>query len=292
MLLRILLVISIVQFAFTTPVAGATEKIFVTAIPSETNRYCIGLLKRAIAHSGASYQFEDFYAFSETQMREIDFVNSGKVSVMWTGTSEKLEEELLPIRIPVFRGFLGHRIFVIAEGTQQRFDNVRSLDDLRAFTLGQGTGWSDTPILEANNLNVVKTPKYNSLFQMVDAGRFDAFPRGVLEIWGEMVVQGEGNGLKIEVEDNIMLVYKMPMYFFVAKENTKLAKDIETGLLKMLDNGEFNEYFFNDPMIKAAMENGNLAKRRIFHLQNPSLPAATPLDNKILWLDLSEIDSE
>ena len=73
------------------------------------------------------------------------------------------------------------------------------------------------------------------------------------------------------------------IYFFVAKNNASLAKEIEQGLYKAIDDGAFNKYFFDNPMIKEALERANANERKIFYIDNPDLPPATPLENKKLW---------
>lgn len=281
MFLRIVILLPAVFLL--APLAISADTLIVNSLTNQTNRYCAGLLKLALEHSGTQYKFEYLDHQTGTQTREIEYVSGGKLSVMWTGTSTELEGLLRPIRVPLFKGLLGHRLLIIREGDQPRFDGIKSLDDLKNFTLGQGEGWADTEILKANKLNLVTAPKYHSLFFMLDGGRFDAFPRGVLEVWREVEKERQVNGNQLRVEANLMLVYQMPMYFFVSRENEKLAKDIEKGLLAILENGKFDEHFFNDPMVKGALENGNLKNRRTFHLTNPTLPPNTPLDNKLMW---------
>src|SRR5690606_4031780 len=139
-------------------------------------------------------------------------------------TNQEMEDKLLPVRIPLYKGLLGHRIFIIHPNNQAKFDRVQTFEDLRTITFGQGNTWADTQILESNELTVVKVNKYPSLFYMVDGGRFDAFPRGVQEPWGEIAQRPE---LELTVEKRLMLVYRMPFYLFVGKDDRQLAADLE-----------------------------------------------------------------
>ena len=127
------------------------------------------------------------------------------------------------------------------------------------------------------------------LFYMVDGGRFEAFPRGVHEIWSEVNRRREENGLNLAVEKRLALVYRMPMYFFVSRGNEKLAYHLEKGLMKALSNGTFDGYFFNNPDVKNLLEKSDFANRKIFELNNPNLPPETPLSNKLLWLDIQSL---
>lgn len=221
-----------------------------------------------------------------TQARNIDDVATGRSDLLWAATNQETEDKLLPIRICLYKGLLGHRIFIINPASQARFDQVKTYDDLKAFTFGQGTTWADSAILESNGLKVVKANKYQSLFNMVDGGRFDAFPRGVQEPWAEL----EANPtLPLAVEKRIMLVYRMPFYLFTGKQNTKLAADLELGLNRAIADGSFDRIFYNDPMVKSVLEKANLEERLVFNLQNPTLPKETPVDRPELWLDINDL---
>lgn len=267
------------------PVFGVaqTDKV-ISIVPdndSEHHKYCRELLKLALSYSTTKYIFEDFAAapFAGPE-RDIIQLEQDKLDVVWLPTSNHLETHARAIYVPLYRGLLGKRILLIKKGDQHRFQQVQSLDDLRAFTFGQGSDWPDTTILKANNFQLITTQRYDSLFRMLDGGRFDAFPRGLFEPWSEMHARPD---LKMEVEERILLSYRMPMYFFVAKNNISLAKEIEQGLYKAIDDGAFNKHFFNNPMIKEALEKANVDERKIFYIDNPELPPATPLENKKLW---------
>jgi len=71
--------------------------------------------------------------------RLIEQINLGKVDLLWAGATPHLDEELLPIRIPLFKGLLGHRIFIIKKGNQALFNDIKTLDQLKQLKAGQGT---------------------------------------------------------------------------------------------------------------------------------------------------------
>jgi hypothetical protein len=269
-------------------VAQAQTPGVIRTIPYATDmdRYSLKMLDLALNHIDTPYKVQPDTGEQRTQGRYVDDVISGKVDVMWAATDQDIENKLQPVRIPLLKGLLGHRIFLIHKDDQVKFDQVKTFADLQRLRLGQGTTWADTKILEANKLTVVKTNKYPSLLHMLDGGRFDAFPRGVQEPWSEV---NSVPGLELEVEKKIMLVYKMPFYFFVSKNNQKLAKDLELGLNRAIADGSFNEAFFNDPAIRSAVEKADLKNRLVFQLDNPQLPKETPVDRPELWLDLHHL---
>ena len=82
----------------------------------------------------------------------------------------------------------------------------------------------------------------------------------------------------------------MPIYFFVNKENIELAQRLEKGWNIILENGEFNKYFYNHPRVKVAFEELQKYKRRIIRLDNPYLPIETPIDKSEYWLNISKYE--
>lgn len=266
--------------------AQSPQVIRTLPISTDIDRYTINILKLAIARQDTPYKLEFDPSDTRTQSRYIEDVASGKVDLMWAASDQNLESRLLPVRIPLLKGLLGHRIFLIHKNDQYKFDQIQTLDDLKRLKLGQGTTWADTKILESNGLKVVKTNKYESLLYMLDGGRFDAFPRGIQEPWEEV---NKIPGLQLVVEKRIMLVYKMPFYFFVSKDNPRLARALEEGLNKAVADGSFDKVFFADPSIRKAVELADLKNRKVFYLDNPNLPRETPVDRPELWLDINQL---
>lgn len=245
------------------------------------------ILKLALSKNeqNKSYQYEPYSSFL-TEARLFQMVKDRTLSVMWAGTQEKYEQELLPIRIPVLKGLLGHRIFIIRSDDQSRFDNIERFEQLQNIPLGQGRFWGDTAILQHNNLNTITPVKYESLFHMLEGSRFDYFPRAVHEPFSEVELRKE---LNLAVEKNILLVYPFAMYFFVNRSDIELANDIDTGFRAAIADGSYNALFFNHPMIKEAIDKSNLKSRTVFRLNNPNLSPETPLEDETMWLKLEEL---
>ncbi len=245
------------------------------------------ILKLVLAHDpqGRDYTFR---ALSENvdEGRLVQMINDGVVNVMWAGTQARYEQAMRPIRIPMFKGMLGHRIFIIREGDQPKFDAVETLDDLKQIPLGQGRFWGDTTILRHSGFNVITAVKYEGLFHMLDGGRFDYFPRAIHEPWTELQTHSE---LDLTVEKNILLIYPFAMYFFVAKDNVELAETIRAGFLAAIEDGSYDKLFFSHPVIKTALEKSRLQERKIFRIPNPEFAKDTLPDS--LWLDIGNLRS-
>lgn len=283
------IIFSLFTLAALAPFVMAQPATRITVMPAVTDidRYSVRMLTLALARSDTKYDIvADAESGQRTQGRYIEDLRAGRIDVMWAASDAAIEAQVPPVRIPLLKGLLGHRIFLIHKNSQHKFDAINTLEDLKKIKFGQGATWADTNILESNGLTVVKTQKYDNLFHMLDGGRFDAFPRGVQEPWGEV---NKIPGLELAIEKRLMLVYKMPFYLFVAPDNKTLARDIEKGFNEMIADGSFENEFLNDPSIKKVIELADLKNRKVFYLDNPALPKATPVDRAELWLDISNL---
>lgn len=281
-MLRILVTIAALLFAAT---AIAQEKtIRVNDNGSDPNAgYVIKLIELAIEHIDTKYRIDiNREPFTQSKVNE-EVRTGGALDVVWTTADADIEKSLLPIRIPLLKGLLGYRIFIIHRQNQYKFSQVKTLDDLKKLSIGQGKTWTDAKILEANGLTVVKANKYPSLFYMLDGGRFDAFARGVNEPFGELAQRPEMKDLM--VEETLLISYKMPFYLFVSPSNRKLATDLELGLNRAIADGSFDKVFYSDPNIKDVLDKANMKNRKVFYLENPFLTKETPLDRTELWFD-------
>ncbi|EWH11860.1 hypothetical protein DS2_01703 [Catenovulum agarivorans DS-2] len=265
------------------PVSAAQVTLNVNNSESINNIYQLQLLKEALSRDPNNQYIINTSPVDLNEGQMVNYIQSGEMDVMWGGTNNKYEQLMEPIRVPLFKGLLGHRLFIIRKGEQQRFNGIDSLSALRQFKVGQGRQWADTQVLESAGLDVVTAMKYDGLFYMLEGGRFDAFPRGVHEPFAEVSKHSE---LNLTVEKNLLLVYPLAAYFFVAKDNAKLAQTIETGLMEMIDDGSFDKFFYQNPMVAQALENAQLANRTVFRIDNPNMPPLTPYDNEKLWFKI------
>ncbi len=263
--------------------ASAAKIINHPKVNDSNGEYILGLLKIALAYHGQKYRLQgapDYYS----KTKQIEDIHHGEQSILWTGMSKDLEDELLPIRIPLFKGLLGHRIFIVRGDDGRLLSSIDSLEDLRRVKMGQGNTWSVVPILEGANMNLIKGPKYIGLFHMLEGGRFDAFPRGLHEPWDEIKRFDE---LGLIVDDNIMLVFPFALYLYVGKTDIQLARDITSGLEQSIADGSFDEYFYNHPMIRTVLAKANVTERKVFRISNPLAHHLTPLDRPELWFEVN-----
>lgn len=272
----LLLIFSSSSIADTLHIPGTEE---VNILPQN-------LIEAIARRAGMDFDYpQNVDSRNVTPERQMSDLNSGVLDVMWTATSVTYEEDLLALYYPIYKGILGMRIGIIRSDNTRIFDGVETLSDLQAFKPGSGRTWADTEILESNGLNVIKTSKYPNLFYMLEGGRFDYFPRGIHEPWTEIE---DNSHLNLTVEPNVSMSYKMPMYFFVKKDNVVLARRLNAAIESLIADGSFDKMFFADADVQSAFEKSNIKNRRIIELNNPFLSKKTPLARKELWYDPRE----
>ena len=242
------------------------------------NRYTLQLLQLALDKAGGDYRLQPAAKPMQQGRVLMELAQGRNVRVAWSMTSLEREAQLLPIRIPIYKGLIGWRLALIKSERRALLHEVRNLAELGRFNAGQGHDWPDTEILRGNALPVVGAPNYQSLFRMLALGRFDYFPRSLAEVWAEAEQQRAAG---LVVEDSLALHYPSAVYFFVNPKDVALAAHIERGLELAIADGSFERLFqsFNGEYIQRAQ----LGKRRILHLSNPLLPPQTPLQREELW---------
>lgn len=198
--------------------------------------------------------------------QETELRLNGVINVMWDGSNDKREQELLPIRISLLRQLNDYRVFLIRREDEKKFAAIRSLDALRKLSAGVGVNWPSTDVLRFNRLPVVTSIAYEYLFPMLGAKRFDYLPRGIYEAWYEQRVHADKGFV---IEQTIFLHYSVPFYFFVSRENSALAARIERGLQIAQKDGSFDTLFNSFPAFRRSLEEIKAGKRRVFELGLP-----------------------
>ena len=242
-------------------------------------QYPIALLKLALDKTGVNYELRpsDRILLTSKALRQLR--ENREVNVVWSMTDSQREKELTPIRIPIAKGLIGLRVFVINQNKKAKFNDVLSLTDMRKLVPIQGEEWPDTKILQANGFNVFTVPEFREAYNMIKQGKGDFFPRSVMEVNAELEVEGRRNSLYLE--PSMALYYPTAMYYFVNSSNKTLANLIETGLNRAIDDGSFDALF--ESTYSPILESLGVNERKIFTLENPLLPIETPLTNSALW---------
>ena len=244
----------------------------------ERVNYYSELLDLCLTKSNRDYQLEPT-SFHVEQERALQLIEANRgLEVIWTFTTSAREEKLMPIRIPIDRGLFGWRIFLIKKSNQKLFNDIENAGQLAKLRAGQGHDWPDTDILQANNFLISGSTTYEGLFDMLARDHIQYFPRSLLEVELELKSHPAH---ELAIESNLVLHYPTALYFFVNKKNIELAADLEKGLQVAIEDGSFKKLF--DDHFSATIRKANLTQRKIISINNPLLPAQTPLSESRYW---------
>ena len=118
------------RFLYSSPEAAGDQrhlhywKLFDAALASNQDRY--GNYTLVAYHKPLTFQ----RAAAEVKS------GNGWVNVVSRATNLALERRLRPIRIGLDKGLLGARLFLVMLETQVRLEKIRTLDDLKQFSIG------------------------------------------------------------------------------------------------------------------------------------------------------------
>lgn len=277
------LLLSYLLSAFLFSVNAQT--VVVPKVQGEKEQILYDILALALSKSAPSISLSTLpEVLNEAQL--VSEVESESVDVMWSGGDKEKDDRLQAVRIPVLKGLLGHRIFLIREQDKARFATIQTFEDLLEFEAGQGRFWGDTQILKSADIPTVTTIKYKNLFPMLEGGRFDYFPRALHEPF----IEAENHkDLDLVVDSNVMLVYPYAMYFYVNKNDKRLHNLIYRGFEMAIEDGSYDELFFSNSMIQDVLTKANIAQRTVFRVGNPHLHPDTPLNRDEFWLDIENL---
>ncbi len=273
----------VVLFALLFPALAPAETLTYPLHSNGTDpeAYVVELLRQALARSGGDYRLRPSpRPMPQSRAEQSLEQNDGSVQLMWTMTTRDREEALLPIRIPIYKGLIGWRIPLVRREDKDWLARVHSLEDLKPMRFGQRADWPDTRVLRDNGLQVITSQSYDSLFRMLDAGRFDVFPRELVVVWDEQA-RASQEGLELEVDEHVVLHYPSAFYFFTSRTRADLAAAIERGLEAMIADGSYERLF--QQYHGAALKRAGLERRRVIELENPDLPPQTPFQREALW---------
>ena len=169
------------------------------------------------------------------------------------------------VDFPVDLGATGVRVCFVNPALKEKISQVKTIDELKAYSIGQGVGWTDTSILRANGFKVIEVASYESLFKMVTAGRVDLFCRGANEIQGEIEAFKNIKGLTYD--ESFALDYPLPRFYFLASTNTQAKARIEEGLKLAYKDGTLMKVWIKH--YSASIKFTHLQTRRVFYLHNP-----------------------
>ncbi|WP_394132913.1 hypothetical protein [Shewanella maritima] len=266
--------------------ANSQEVIKIQSPKSEDNlshRYFVDLLTLILQETKHDYGEVKLVQVDGTvsQSRGFSMLTRGSLDVFWAGTNVQREARFSAIKVPLIGGLLGYRMPVIRYQDADKFGEITQATQLQSLVACQGAQWPDSDILELNQYHVTRVITFGLIYEMLEQGRCDYFPRGLNEVYPE--VAGKPDLVAFE---NILLHYPLPMYFFTSKGKPQLSKRLNKGMQKLVESGDLIEFIENHPTTRDIFPLTRYSGSHIFELNNPLLPPNTETNNAAMWLTI------
>ncbi|MCT8985559.1 hypothetical protein [Shewanella phaeophyticola] len=188
------------------------------------------------------------------------------INVIAEASKVSWNEELIPIKIPIRKGIQGFRVFIVKQENATVLANITSLPQFVSLKTGSGSQWSTKVAMQQAGFDVVESTLYDNLFNMLSKGRFVTFGRGVNEVFQE-VSQFHQQYPELMVDEHLLLHIPLATYFYVSPNQPRLARRIEVGLQRIIENGQFDQLFYQrhcEFLLEAKLNN-----RLVFKIDNP-----------------------
>ena len=179
------------------------------------------------------------------------------------------EKNSLPIYIPVDRGLLGFRTCLIKPGSQQLFNQIKTVNDLsmQKLMFGVDTNWTDKKIMLSNNLPLLDAPNYTELMDMLRQHKVNCVSRSVMDMDASLTTFPE-----FTPEANIAFIYPFAKIIYVNQHNQIIYNMLKYGLEKAVADKSFYQ-LFNQHFAKK-LEKQNFYYRKMLLMKNPLLSRA------------------
>jgi len=285
---KLAVVIFLISSLLTCPTMSNTIKVLAAqSIEDVSHGYFIELLTLTLIKSVPKYPAKVVQVLGEgeiTHGRTLRLLGDNVVDVFWSGTNTQRERDLLPIRIPLFKGLLGYRVSLIHKSNYEKFVGIGK-KELQALIACQGQHWPDSDILEDNQFQVARVVRFDSMFKMLNQGRCDYFPRSIFEGYAELL-SAQQLYPDLMMFDEVILQYDFPMYYFVNQDNLELAKQIEYGFKQANADGSLQALMARHIVSKQLFPLSQWKNKQYIHLFNNDLPELTPINDSALWIQL------
>lgn len=215
-----------------------------------------------------------------SQSRGLSLLESGAIDVVALGTNADREARFRPIPIDILRGMVGFRLLIIRKSDEERFARMDDEQFRREVVFGLNSQWADLPVLRGNGYKVETSIGYESLFAMLQAGRIDAFPRGLNEASRELALRPD-LAADLTIDRTRAFYFPYPVYYWVRKNADALAGDIDRGLSARLKDGSFRRFFERYYAKEIAEMKTN--NRRVIEVRTSILPSRDPRVDTSWW---------
>lgn len=244
---------------------GETLRLIAPPAHDRFGRYLLALLQRAAEEAGTGLRIETVASVRMTQGRaELEVASpTGRVDLMWGMSSAQRRRTLRRIEVRLDQGLIGWRVLVVRADDLARWPADLDAAVLRRRRAGQGLHWPDVAILRDNGYRVETGPDAPTLYEMLQRGHIDYFPRSAMEVLDELAnVAPQG----VAIVPDLALRYDAGNYVFAGLHHPEAVQALESALQRMEARGELKKRFAAafEPLLREL----RLDRRRVIELRN------------------------
>ncbi len=289
-ILAAVIAIVICEFSLASPVWAGDTRLISTLPPAfkteQIHDYFVSVLKLVLDKNSDSfgpYELRLSHAMHSGPALLDLSRQAGELDVLWTGSSDLRERHLHAIAVPLVRGALGFRVALMHRRMASRWSAVKTLEDLRGLTVCQGEYWPDSDILEGNGVQVARYKNFEAMLSAVYKGSCDVFLRGIHEGFTEYE-QRKDRYPELYLSHSVIVHYDLPMYFFVAKDDSYLAERLKQGLAEALADGSLVELINQHALTRHLFPWSKWRAATVIPLENNRLSKLPELYRQDFWL--------
>lgn len=210
--------------------------------------------------------------------------NPNGLTVAMFGAMDAKGAGVVSIPFPADGGLLGFRLLCVNRQDRGRFASVNSIEGLRPYLAVQGLGWTDADVLADNGLPVYEVAA-GSYFNLLDQGRVDYLPRGLISVEEECGSGAREAGFsQVSVDPNLLIAYPNAFVFVVNAKNQRLQAALERGFARAMADGSLQHLLqqrFFTPWLKRQLR---LPERRLLVLSIPATEAVLAKIPPSAWM--------
>lgn len=231
----------------------------------ERKSYFLKLLRLTLEASKAEFGDYDLQPAAVTMKGDrLDYnlANNKGIDIIWRSTAKKASKKIIPIDIPLLRGYDGLMLGVIKKSEQERFNNIITLEQMKTFKIGRFQGKRKDDIFNKNGFNIALANRLQVSYRHLKKGFTDYLP---MHAYGAHLHLHQNPTLA--VEKSIAINLPFTLNFYVNANNKKLFKRIKRGLEIIESNGTFKQHFDTHSMMEPYQKLSRQPPRKIFHLK-------------------------
>ena len=252
-------------------------------VESDARRiYTVELLRLALDKTVEEYGLYELRlvsGLSVRRMQQVAQLNKYENFFFKVSYTDQVAEQFTYAPFPIEFGIVGYRVCFVAPSFLQESNQVTTLQQLQQHTVGQGLGWLDLDILQANEVPTVTVSQYLSLFPMVNKNRFDFLCRGINEIKLEMEQFAQSEPLTLNT--SFIIRYPLPRFFFTNNNNPMATARINEGLKRAFTDGSAQALMLS--FYKENIEFVDVQKRAVIPMTNPLIENIDKSYEQYVW---------